>query len=424
MPRPSSYLPPRKKKWAGLFLAFCSSFAIAQDLPQELPPGTIVDASNWESLKTKTFLGKPLDDLLIEGVKTLIQDHGLRLELAAPKPISWDDTYKALTAKYSSQVRFDPKTRNVLGYTAGIPFPDIDPADPNAGDKVIWNAFYAFPSHGGNSFAGPMWTFLIDGKGGLDKVQKWQFFSLPLVGRLDPPHALGDGTIAKKEAIFAVSPQDIRGIGTYTIRYVDGRSDDTWVYIKAVRRARRVAGSAWMDPVGGADYLLDDINGFNAHPTWYKSFRYLGKKTILAFWLHNPPKDASTKEGPLSYIDVEHPPHWLPKFSWEPVEVHEVEATPPEHHPYGKKILYYSVEHPGVIHQALFYDKKGKLWKVDLYGVGVAPDEKGRLRMTRYIDFVIDLKSAHATVAVGDGVRSVAINPDALGPSILERGSL
>jgi len=45
----------------------------------------------------------------------------------------------------------------------------------------------------------------------------------------------------------------------------------------------------------------------------------------------------SNKEGALSYIDTEHAPHWNPKFVWEPVDTHVIEAVPPKIHPYSKK---------------------------------------------------------------------------------------
>ena len=408
------------KKSLVLLLPFFASAAVARDLP----PGTVVDASNLDAHQNDDFKGVPLNDLLTEGLKALVRDHGLRIELAEPKPIGWDESYKKLTAKYAANVKLDPKTKMISGYTAGVPFPAIDSHDPNAAAKVVWNAFYAFPNHGGSSFSGPMWNILIDGKNGVDRIQKWQFISLPMQGRLEPPHDAGDGSIAKKEALVAIYPQDIRGLGTFTIRYADGRLDDTWVYIQAVRRIRRVAGGTWMDPVGGADFLYDDINGFNAHPSWYESYRYLGKKTILAYWLHNPPRDMSSKEGALSYIDTEHAPYWNPKFVWEPVDTHVIEAVPPKRHPYSKKILYYSVQHPGVVNQGLYYDKKGALWKVNTYGVGAVADSQGKMRMTRYVDFIVDLKTRHSTVAIGDGVRSETIDPAQLTPSILERGSL
>lgn len=82
------------------------------------------------------------------------------------------------------------------------------------------------------------------------------------------------------------------------------------------------------------------------------------------------------------------------------------------------------MQHPGVVNQGLYYDKKGALWKVNTYGVGAVADSQGKMRMTRYVDFIVDLKTRHSTVAIGDGVRSETIDPAQLTPTILERGSL
>jgi len=235
-------------------------------------------------------------------------------------------------------VQIDPTTKLLSNYVAGTPFPTIDPTNPLAGYMVMWNNFY-YAAVSGPSLNGDYDQLIIDGRKGLDQHQTWHFTNLPMAGRTLEPHTIGDGKIAKKEMVYVKAPYDAKGFALLTHRYNDGRLDDTWGYIKTIRRVRRFSSGTWMDPVAGSDFLYDDINAFNANPVWYKDFKYLGRKYVLGFQLEVPQTvpGASDKAAEFPRVDLQNWPHWNPIQEWGPVPVDVVEAIPPDHHPYSKK---------------------------------------------------------------------------------------
>lgn len=386
----------------------------------ELAEGTVIDKSNLDSVLSDTFQGKTIDSLVPEPMRLLVREHGLTLPLAQVTPFQVDPLYYEVTKKFSGAVEYDPQTKTLKNYVAGIPFPEIDPADAHAGIKVVWNNFH-YLAMAGPAFDGVYDNLLVDAEDGLEHHQVWRFSAIPMVGRTVEPHTFGDGSVAKKELVVAREPYDIRGLGTMTIRYADGRPDDRYAYVKSIRRVRRISSGTWVDPVGGSDYLYDDINGFNAHPAWYESFNYIGRRHILSFQTEVPQviDGADSPEEQFPYIDLANKPHWNPVQKWGPMEVDVVEAIPPSYHPYSKKVYYYSTALPGYILLMEAYDKKGELWKVDLLGPGVNTDEQGRQWVARFQAHMIDVQFQHATIAVGWNGKPKNLDPKDIEPQTL-----
>lgn len=203
----------------------------------------------------------------------------------------------------------------------------------------------------------------------------WRYY---LTGRItSEDHVEGDGSVFHKSLMFASYPQDIKGLGTFSIRYNSPKYDDVWAYIRTVRRVRRLSGGAWMDPIGGTDHLQDDIETFNAHPAWYKQYRLLGKEHVLAVansrgdkpygparWSYNPAGGSLQDQFPVMDLSVK--PYWHPRDVWEVRPVYVVESVPPEYHPYSRKINWFDAE----VWRPYFaetYDKKGEFWKFIIF---------------------------------------------------------
>jgi hypothetical protein len=386
----------------------------------ELAEGTVIEKANLDAVLGDTFQGKALDALVPEAMRLLIRDYALKLTLAPITPYQVDPLYHQVTEKFSPNVEYDPHTKNLRNYVAGVPFPKIDAADPHAGIKVVWNNFY-YLAMSGPAFDGVYDNLLVDAAKGLEHHQIWRFSAIPLVGRTIEPHVFGDGSVAKKELVVARQPYDIRGLGVFTIRYADGRPDDRYAYVKSIRRVRRISSGTWVDPVGGSDYLYDDINGFNAHPSWYEQFNYIERKHILGFQTDVPQKidGAGSAQEMFPHIDLGTWPHWNPVQKWGPVEVDVVEAIPPSYHPYGKKTYYYSTALPGYILMMEAYDKRDQLWKVDLLAPGVNTDDEGRQWVARFLAHMIDVQFQHATIAVGWNGKPKHLDPKDMEPQTL-----
>ncbi len=338
---------------------------------EELAPGTVINAANIDQVKTQTFEGHKVGDLIPERLEWQVRNKNLKIRpVEATNPIPYDPRINQLTEQYKGQASLDPTTNMIENYTTGIPFPEINPEDPQVGAKIVWN--YTTMQPHGDQFWCPFAQVLIEGSQGIERVQHWTFARYYMRARVNAPHIQGDGSQYHKSLLFARFPQDIKGLGTFSIRHWDPKLDDIWAYIRTVRRIRRLSGGAWMDPIGGTDQLQDDLETFNAHPSWYKSYKLLGKTHVLAHAnsAKNLPiadrgswyPDASSDQDTFPRIDLSSKPYWNTKDMWEVRPVYVVESTPPEYHPYSRKINWFDAEIWRPYYFAA-YDQKGEFWK-------------------------------------------------------------
>jgi hypothetical protein len=384
----------------------------ATGLAQELSPGAVINAGNLDQLlEGGTFEQHPISELIPSSLQKLIRDYALKITLrnSTPKPFNITQRYWDVTEKYAPQVKFDPASRHVSGYVAGIPFPEISLDDPHAGDKELYNLFWNFGWFSGASRGNFPFLF-VSANRGVERTQLWHETVLNFSGRAMEPHTLpfaekARRPVQKRDALFAIEPFDIKGLGVFTQRYADGSPDDAWVYIRAIRRVRRLSGGSWSDAIGGSDVHLDDINGFNAHPTWFKGARLVEKRWILHWYIDKPQQNhaAKTLNERYPYLDLAEWPHWNSIQQWEPIQVNVIEIIPEDSHPfYSRKVLYTYADYPGSPFLLEGYDKLGDLWKVETIARGSKPDERGEYWFSGFCSFMYDLKREHATLLVGD----------------------
>ncbi|MDO8177861.1 MAG: DUF1329 domain-containing protein [Undibacterium sp.] len=404
---------------AGLLVTLFSSIGIAG----ELPAGTVISKENIDKVKADTFEGHSVAALLTDKIEMQIRNWGLKMKLTNSRPLALDPSVDVATKKYSDRVKFDTATREVTGYVAGLPFPDISDKDPNAGDKVMWNFYYAAPQ--GNQINYRVAWVLIDGNKGVDQVQDYAFVRLWKKNRLDGGEpVLGDGSVLTETLYAAVAPEDIKGTGTFTVRYDQSRFEDQWAYIKSARRIRRLSGSAWMDPVGGLGMLNDEIYVWNARPSLYKQTKLIGKRWILVSTNTNPKVDASKKGTPAEWTSINTgvAPYWNPLLEYQPREVYVIEGTPPAEHPYSKKIVYVDTKVP-VVYMGEMYDKKGEIWRHVQFDFRQQKGEDGVTYYPPVQGTHIDFKEKRASVFVARSLKIGEKNFDmkGFGPEMLER---
>lgn len=384
--------------------------AMAPSMAAELEEGFVIDGSNYERVKDDTFEGHRIDTMLPDSHKKLIVDYGLRVKLAHSKPWDKNERMIALTEKYAPQVRFNPETKRIENYVAGIPFPDLDiQNDEYAGWKlaynITWSAFI------GDLLYWPTVDYVMVGENGYERSITYFISVYNMVGRQSTGdvHVEGDGTIRNYTTIIATAPSDARGIGTFSIRYADGRLDDIYAYIRSVRRFRRLSGGAWYDPIQGTDMLLDQsANGLNIDPSWYKDFRILEKRVMLSPETttenYASGKGRTYKEQyPL--LDLETPPYWNHKDEnevWRPRETYIMEAIPPKEHPHSRRVYYVNTDpYWPLAFAADNYDRAGNLWQICTFSVNRIKTEDGYPGVNEVFMRVVDLKRLHATVIPG-----------------------
>lgn len=71
----------------------------------------------------------------------------------------------------------------------------------------------------------------------------------------------------EKSISFFLSPTDVAGTTYMNFDYDDGRDDDSWLYLPALKQVRRVAAGDKSGSFMGSDFTYSDINGVNID--WY-----------------------------------------------------------------------------------------------------------------------------------------------------------
>jgi len=370
-----------------------------------LAAGTVISAANFDAVKDKMFEGKRIGDMIPEKLELMIRKHGLTMKIRHSEPIEMDPKYMKATQEGKGHVTFDPATREAHGWKAGMFFDpqDIHVGDPNAGDKLIWNL--RGPTYGSTMDLRNISFVFIDGKKGVQRIQRWWSRRYYMEGRLDGgPLSEGKGDIMQKTILVATSPADIKGLGTFSIRYNDPsakRPDDTWAYLKSVRRARRLTGDAWMDPIGGTVQLYDDWDIWDAVPTKYTANKLVEKRWVFAI-AHSPKVSVDvSKKGTLEEfpsVGLKTAPFYYPAahVEWEPRHVWVIEGTPPEGHPYSKKVVYMEVDWPRP-YLGEAYDRNGKFWKMFIFQNRPVVGPDGYKAVMPVVGHVIDVKANFST---------------------------
>ncbi len=172
----------------------------------------------------------------------------------------------------------DVSTGEVPEFYFGLPFPKIDPADPQAGCKIAWN-FEAVSGQAGGGGA----TFTLNGidtNGEFKRIKLWTHLKA-FIGRhggpIDNPEELRSAGLTN-----VIEPTDIDGVGGLTKRVNDWESQDkTWFYVPATRRVRRTSAASRSDPVAGMDIFADDLNCYGGKIEYY-TWKLAGEGQVLA----------------------------------------------------------------------------------------------------------------------------------------------
>jgi hypothetical protein len=200
----------------------------------------------------------------------------------------WDDGFEDATKRNGEQLKLDASKQPVdkttgarPDYIQGLPFPNIDPQDPDAGYKALWNLDYAYYT-GGNSHN---WTILSwVSRGGVDRsaVQDVWFLYYDGQPRKYAPAKNPQNLLFQFLAVTA-SPADLQGTAALGYRFRDPtKRDMSWAYVPALRRVRAVSPANRSDGFLGSDQSQDDGFFFDGKPEDFE-WKVVGKREGLRF---------------------------------------------------------------------------------------------------------------------------------------------
>jgi hypothetical protein len=282
---------------------------------------------------------------------------GYSFKIKEPKNFKLPKEYLEATERYSAQVRLS-NHGELLNYVAGIPFPNFDPTDLQAGLKLAWNFYWRWLGddvrEGGGTKTGKIIREAIE-KDGSERRADVIHHYIRTRGRVtvDPkPNIPGYEHIDWMQIRADEYPRDTSGTTTLEIRYLDpNREDDLYIYVPSIRRVRRSPPIQRCATLAPSEFNFDDIKSFNGKMTDF-NYRFLGERKMLANFVqrHVP---FHRKSGDYLPLDEE----------WEIQDAYVLEITPKNpNYCYPRKVLYIDKVYLETI-WTIVWDSKGNYWK-------------------------------------------------------------
>jgi hypothetical protein len=164
------------------------------------------------------------EEFIIPTIRWFLQN-GMTIKVVATKKVELPRLYREATEKYAAQVKISPDGREIFNYVAGLPFPNIDPADPLAGAKIMWNQEQksAYVDNAGTEWI----TELVNVKGELERTYGSQYGRRMMwTGRLynDPKPVIPHNPAIRYTEQFGplFIPNDLKGASGLTFRSIWG----------------------------------------------------------------------------------------------------------------------------------------------------------------------------------------------------------
>ncbi|MFI5364759.1 MAG: DUF1329 domain-containing protein [Candidatus Binatia bacterium] len=221
---------------------------------------------------------------------------------------AWPVDFRAATEKNAGQLDVDP-TGTIIEkgsgkqppYILGFPFPIIDPADPKAGAKVVWNYFYR-TWYFGTLYAESQLNWI--GPHALERRTDVDASFEYYDGVPERERPANPDNFSARLLTVVISPADLNGTAALTWRFRDPlKRDMSWAYVPALRRVRAVSPANRSDGFLGSDMDQDDGPFFDGKPEDFT-------------WSLKGEADQLRLVDPLS-IKGQSDQVWLPKGGWQ-----------------------------------------------------------------------------------------------------------
>jgi hypothetical protein len=197
----------------------------------------------------------------------------------------WEPAFAAASAANAGRLAVDGRgtiVERASGRPArglyGLPF-RIDPADPQAGVQVLWNAYYALWRMGAmHDAVGLAWI----GRRGLEREATIESHMLYYEGV--PPARVpteNPRDLASQQRAVVVAPADLSATASLAWRFREAEQrDQSWVFVPALRRVRQVSATNRSDGFLGSDVSQDDGTFFDGKPEDF-AWRLVGQRDAL-----------------------------------------------------------------------------------------------------------------------------------------------
>jgi Protein of unknown function (DUF1329) len=242
-----------------------------------------------------------VQDLVSPGNFLLVKQ-GMRMKIMRTSHLEWPLLYGTATEKYSPQVRLNEKSE-LENYIAGLPFPLLDPNDPQVATKVMWNFSFRPEFYDDLDIRNAeIQSRRVGDSTPVEQLKVGHFAWYKNVGRTEIPPVPADAEFKKtgivsRFALFPfLEPAEIAGFGFLRYRNADPKLDDqAWFFNPRGGNFKRVTASQLSDSIGPLSIFAtsgSDITSYadNIDPDSYFGFaakiedfnyRFFGRQTYV-----------------------------------------------------------------------------------------------------------------------------------------------
>ncbi len=304
------------------------------------------------------------------------------------------------------------ETGEMASRIIGFPFPKIDPDDPKAAVKIMYNKQYVPYISGCKRFTvGITW---VGGHGGYERDIEAFFRDAYFEGYPGARDRYKVPEEAERYMIISVrKPYDLAGTSVMMWRYLTNKADVNFAYVPAIRRVRRTSPANRSDGFVGSDFALDDILAYDGKIAAF-DFKLVAKKEALVPYAspNTVPLVKAEKPGEwrmgddrpsmrYGYMDKEwQGAAWAPMnilYARRPVWVIEAKSKDPYYN-YGIQYMWIWADTWGPAYK-MVHDRSGKFWKFMSVGTAGYLGDEGKLKVLNWLDHVIvDPRRNHASV--------------------------
>ncbi|MGV8075376.1 MAG: outer membrane lipoprotein-sorting protein [Syntrophobacteraceae bacterium] len=377
----------------------------------DVSPGDVIDKSNYQKV----------EGMVPQSIITWLKNGQLVLNISklnySPgefnKQLVGEKLLKENTGKYAikdSQI-VDGKTGGEPGFIAGIPFPNLDPKDPDAGIKLQYNRDY-LRFNEGNIDVPCHFQFIQ--KTGFEREAKAYYYQYPFEGYPQAKDRPNPEKLLRYNMYVFREPYDVAGTSMMCWRYRRESQDQNFAYVPSIRRVRRLTPANRSDSIVGSDICWDDAMGYDGKPDAmeWKVVKYT--EALLPFLSENPQKFVKDPDlgGWMTTKDIKAVDYGYEKPEWtgakwaplniiwvkRPCYVIETKAKDPYYN-FGPQEIWMDAEVPHASFVRDITDRSGAYWKTMILGGSAWKSDNNEVVMNEFATMqTMDSRTGRATI--------------------------
>ncbi len=372
----------------------------------ELRPGDVLNQKNWQEAK----------GLVPDLVLRRFQDGSYAAKVLAPADtLRWGSKFMAAAAANAGkftvdadEALLDVATQTYPAFLYGYPFPHIDPADPHAATKVMYNFSYALMQpDDADRFSNLHWVNTTR----VERQVEFQGQILFYGSRFSGPIPNPDATL-RKLIVAGVAPYEVVGVVTLQWVYLDPKQwNSLWTFIPALNRVRRLNPANSSDRLFGSDLTHDDPYLFSGKVPYFTWSLVGVQNALVPYTVPNPKPLRPAPQGywlesTEDFLQMgwqmggwQGKPWWPTAYRLVQRPVWVVEAVPKDpKYAYGRQILWIDRElYIGYYKET--YDREGRQWRMLLNSVSIGRTTDGEFSVAQPdLTLAVDEQRNRATV--------------------------